>query len=62
MPDEPWPQKMKPYTTEPMLSAVVTGKASKHQRCARMRNHRISPGETIGFVPALGWCCALCAT
>jgi hypothetical protein len=45
-----------------MLSAVVTGKAIAHQRCGRRRYHRICPGDTIGFVPGLGWCCEWCAT
>lgn len=59
---EPLPEKMRPFAEEPMLSAVVTGKAIAHQRCGRRRYHRICPGDTIGFVPGLGWCCEWCAT
>lgn len=31
-------------------------------RCASDDRHRIEPGDRIGAVDMVGWCCALCAT
>lgn len=35
--------------------------ARAHGRCARRYNHRIEPGDSIAYVPDLGWVCSECA-
>lgn len=35
--------------------------ASADDRCALRRNHRLHVGETMVYVPGVGFCCELCA-
>lgn len=49
-----------PGPTERLL-AIRWATAKFDQRCARRYSHDIRPGDQIGYVDELGWCCDECA-
>lgn len=49
----------RPSSTE-LLLAVQWSTARFPTRCARVRAHEIDPGDRIGLVDGLGWCCDQC--
>lgn len=49
----------RPSSTE-LLLAVQWMSARFPTRCARVPEHEIEPGDRIGLVTDLGWCCEQC--